>query len=302
MLALILGLLSTGGWAQSASSGSLSDTELLLWVMGVLGAAVLLLLIYVIALVVQITYYMGEHAQLSEFERAYREQPFWNKVFQLNPLKFEKQLVMDHAYDDIQELDNPTPPWFMGLFYITIAFGVVYLGMYHYAGWGSLQEDEYKQEIVAADIAREEYMKKFANSINEDNVTLLTDAKGIEAGALIYKQNCVACHGEKGEGKVGPNLTDNYWLHGGSIKAVFHTVNEGVPAKGMISWKKQLNPLQVQQVSSYVLSLVGTNPANPKEPQGELLAAADSASTATATDSSAVAASPDSASATTAQP
>jgi cytochrome c oxidase cbb3-type subunit 3 len=112
-------------------------------------------------------------------------------------------------------------------------------------------------------------MKKFANSVNENNVVALKDAKGLDEGKKIYTQNCVACHGQEAEGKVGPNLTDEYWLHGGDIKKVFHTLTEGVPEKGMISWKKSLNPIQIQQVASFVLSLKGTNPANAKEPQGD---------------------------------
>jgi len=194
---------------------------------------------------------------------------FWQHLTGLKPLSREKEIMMDHEYDGIAELDNPTPPWFMYLFYGTIAFSVVYLFAYHLVGEGTTQLDEYTQEVAVAEASREEFLKKVAGSINENTVTFVEDAKSLESGKVLYGQYCTACHGEKAEGKVGPNLTDEYWLHGGDIKAVFHTINEGVPEKGMVSWKKQLNPLQVQQVASYILTLKGTNPAGAKEPQGE---------------------------------
>lgn len=206
---------------------------------------------------------------VSEEDKEYEAQDFWSKVFQLRPLSTERRLVMEHSYDGIQELDNPTPPWFMFLFYSTIFFGVVYGIVYHAIGDGKIMENEYVAEVKEAEIVRAEYLRKFANSINETNVTLLTDKAKLAEGKTVYANNCVTCHGSAGEGSVGPNLTDEYWLHGGDIKKIFHTITEGVPEKGMIAWKKQLNPLQIQQVSSYILSLKGTHPPNPKAPQGE---------------------------------
>lgn len=288
-LTALVGLISSTAFAQSESQTGLSSTQTLMVTVAIIGALVLFLLVYVIYLVGVLNNILNKKEPMTEYEKAYDEQPFWNKVFQLNPLKLEKELMMDHAYDGIYELNNPTPPWFMGLFYITILFGFIYIGVYHVMGDGNIMETEYKEEVLAAEKTHEEYMKKFANSINEDNVKVLADAKGLEAGALIYKQNCVACHGEKGEGKVGPNLTDEYWLHGGSIKNIFHTVTEGVPSKGMISWKKQLNPLQIQQVSSYIMTLIGTKPANAKEPQGNVYSEKPISSDSTKTDSTATA-------------
>jgi cytochrome c oxidase cbb3-type subunit 3 len=194
---------------------------------------------------------------------------WWQRVMGLHALSQEDDLVMEHAYDGIAELDNPTPAWFMGLFYGTIAFGVIYLLVYHVFDSGDTMKQEYAQEMAIADKLRADYIKKVAGSINENTVTQQKDAKGIEAGKVLFTQNCVACHGANAEGKVGPNLTDAYWLHGGSVKAIYHVITEGVPEKGMISWKRQLNPLQVQQVASYILSLQGSNPAGAKEPQGE---------------------------------
>lgn len=193
----------------------------------------------------------------------------WQRLAGLHLLSQEKDLMMEHAYDEINELDNPTPPWFMGLFYSTIAFAVVYLIVFHVAGSGDIMGSEYVQEMAIADKQREAYIAKVAGSINENTVTRLTDANGISAGKALYTQNCTACHGANAEGKVGPNLTDAFWLHGGTVKSIFHTLTEGVPAKGMIAWKRQLNPLQIQQLASYVMSLQGSNPAGAKAPQGE---------------------------------
>lgn len=192
----------------------------------------------------------------------------WQRFAGLHTLSQEKDLVMEHAYDGIHELDNPTPPWFMGLFYSTIVFGFVYLLLFHVLNVGSLQLAEYTQEVAIGEQQREAYIKKVAGSINENTVKLAKDSKSLDDGKSLFLQNCLACHGQQGQGGVGPNLTDEFWLHGGTLKSVFHTINEGVPDKGMMSWKKQLNPLQVQQVASYILSLQGTNPAGAKEPQG----------------------------------
>ena len=193
----------------------------------------------------------------------------WQRFAGLHALDQEKNLTMEHAYDGILELDNPTPPWFMGLFYSTIVFGIIYLLIFHVFGGGDLQLAEYTREVALAEVQREAYIKKVAGSINENTVALTTDANSLGAGKAVYLQSCVACHGQQGQGGVGPNLTDEYWLHGSSPKAVFHTISEGIPEKGMMSWKKQLNPLQVQQVVSFIHSLKDTKPAGAKEAQGE---------------------------------
>ena len=202
-------------------------------------------------------------------QQALENRTFFQKFFSLKPLSMEKDLVMEHTYDGIAELDNPTPPWFMYLFYSSIVIAVVYLLIFHVVGDGKIMTTEYAEEIAVAEKANELYMKKFANSVNENNVIVLTDAKSIEDGSKIYAKNCVACHGDKGQGGVGPNLTDEFWLHGGAPKNVFHTLTEGVPEKGMISWKKTLNPIQIQHLVSFLSRFQGTNPENAKAPQGD---------------------------------
>ncbi|MEO3405545.1 cbb3-type cytochrome c oxidase N-terminal domain-containing protein [Mucilaginibacter sp. CAU 1740] len=193
----------------------------------------------------------------------------WNKLLSLRPLSEESELIIEHDYDGIQELDNPIPGWFMYLFYITIIFAVGYILTYHVFGFGQLQYDEYKTEMAQADIAKQQYLSKAANRVDENTVKLVTDATVLASGQAIFKQSCVPCHGDHAQGVVGPNLTDDYWLHGGKINDVFKTIKYGVQAKGMPTWEKQLSPKQISDVANYIKSLHGTNPAGAKEPQGE---------------------------------
>jgi cytochrome c oxidase cbb3-type subunit 3 len=186
--------------------------------------------------------------------------------------------MLDHDYDGIKELDNRVPPWFSYLFYITILFAVYYLIDYHVLGTSLLQEEEYALEVKEADALRAELIKTGA-FINEETVTLLTDEAAISSGKAIYTANCIACHRNDGGGLIGPNLTDNFWIHGGAVKDVFKTIKYGVPAKGMISWQTQLNPKQMQEVMSFIFTLQGTTPENPKAPEGNKYAPSDTTKT-----------------------
>lgn len=186
------------------------------------------------------------------------------------PVEQEADVLLHHDYDGIHELDNKLPPWWVALFYVTILFAGAYLVYYHFTDIGPSSLDEYNTEVAQAEEQVAEYLAKQANLIDESNVTALTDEKSLEAGKAIFLANCAACHGQNGEGGVGPNMTDHYWLHGGKITDIFKTIKYGVPEKGMISWQSQLRPADMHQVASYLLTLQGTNPPNPKEPQGEL--------------------------------
>jgi cytochrome c oxidase cbb3-type subunit III len=176
-----------------------------------------------------------------------------------------------HEYDGIRELDNKLPRWWVYLFYVTIIFAVVYLLGYHVTKWWPLQEDEYKNEMaVLAEI-------KKANPepvVDLDAMVPMTAAADLASGQDTYKKICSVCHGQNGEGLVGPNFTDQYWIHGDStnnsisIKNLYQVVINGVIEKGMIPYKDQLSPVQIQQVLSYILTLQGTSPANQKAPQG----------------------------------
>jgi len=197
---------------------------------------------------------------------------FYQNQTQAVPIEAEGSIIMDHNYDGIQELDNHLPPWWKNLFYITIVFGVIYLGVYHLYEFLPLQLAEYQGELAQAEKDKAAFEASGGETITASNVKLLlTDAATMSKGAEVFKANCVSCHGQKGEGGVGPNMADNYYLHGNTIQDVFKTVHDGWPQKGMISWKGTLKPIEMQAVSNYVISLHGTNPANPKAPQGILM-------------------------------
>lgn len=185
------------------------------------------------------------------------------------PIEKEADILLEHDFDGIRELDNDLPPWWKYLFYVTMVFGVIYLLNYHVISKNKLMADEYNDEVKIADAQKAEMIKTGA-FINEASVTLLKDAAELERGRAIFTSNCATCHGSKGEGLVGPNLTDDYWIHGGGIKNVFTTIKYGVQAKGMLSWQTQLSPKQMQEVASFVISLHGTNPPNAKPQEGVL--------------------------------
>ena len=187
----------------------------------------------------------------------------------LAPIEKEKELLLDHDYDGIHELDNRIPPWFHAMFWGTIIFAIIYMISYHVIGTGNVQTDEYVAEIQTAAFERDILIRSGA-FINEETVTVKNDAAALASGKEIFDKNCATCHGFKGEGLVGPNFTDKNWIHGGGIKNIFKTIKYGVPQKGMISWESQLGPTKMQEVSSYIISLEGTNPPNGKAPEGDV--------------------------------
>jgi cytochrome c oxidase cbb3-type subunit 3 len=182
----------------------------------------------------------------------------------------ESQLLLDHDYDGIKELDNNLPTWWVYLFYGCIIFAVVYLVRFEIMD-GDNQEMELKKEMAQAKVEVAAYMKNAPDLMDEKSVTLLTDPASIADGKVIFTTNCVACHRADAGGQIGPNLTDENWILGGGIKNIFHTlVKGGRDGKGMISWKGILKPKEMQKVASYVISLRGSNPVDPKAPDGEI--------------------------------
>ena len=192
------------------------------------------------------------------------------KLLGQKPLEEEGEIILDHNYDGIKELDNNLPPWWIYGFYITIIFGAVYLLRYHVFN-GPNQIDELESELAEARIAIEAYKKTAKDLVDINTVTILTEASDLSAGKSIFETTCVACHMADGGGGIGPNLTDAHWILGGDIKSIFKTISEGGRSgKGMIAWKTQLKPLEMAQVASYILTFQGTTPANPKAPEGDI--------------------------------
>jgi cytochrome c oxidase cbb3-type subunit 3 len=254
---------------QTASSfGGLSPTAFY-FIVGVIGVELLVIFM----LLYQLRVFLGKEKLQQQLATQVNKKPgvsFWDKMNKLKPIEQEESITLNHEYDGIRELDNRLPPWWLYGFYISIFFAVIYIWRYHVSHTAPLSVEELQIAMVKADEQKAAYLKKSANNVDENTVKVLTDAADIAGGAKVFTQNCAACHGKAGEGVVGPNLTDDYWLHGGSIKDVFKTIKYGWAEKGMRSWKDELSPVQIAQVSSYIKSIHGSNPPNAKAQQGEL--------------------------------
>jgi cytochrome c oxidase cbb3-type subunit 3 len=195
---------------------------------------------------------------------------WWERLNKTRTVTPEAELSEDmgHDFDGIRELNNPTPPWWKWAFYFSIFFGIAYLWVYHVAHSAPSQLEELANAEARAAAEKEAYLANAANNIDEHSVKLLTDAADLTSGQKLFSANCAPCHGAAGQGVVGPNLTDNYWLHGGKINEVFSTIKYGVPEKGMKSWKDDFSPKQLAQLASFIKSIHDTHPAGAKEPQG----------------------------------
>jgi len=185
------------------------------------------------------------------------------------PIEQEVDALLDHNYDGIQELDNALPPWWKYGFIITIGFALVYLLNFHVLGNGKNPSEEYVAEMANAKIAKELYESNNKDKIDEANVPM-ADIEGIKKGKEHFLANCIACHGSKGEGGAGPNLTDNYWIHKGSLNDIYNTIKLGFADKGMQSWAVKFNPKEMSEIASFVKTLQGSNPPGAKAPQGDL--------------------------------
>jgi len=208
-------------------------------------------------------------AKSSQYEWAWGEK-VWSKLTGNKPIEKEGEIILDHNYDGIRELDNELPPWWVWMFYATAVFAVIYLVRFEvYDDYD--QALEYEQEVAAATLAIEEYKKTAKDLVDANTVELLTEASDLSAGKAIFESTCVACHMADGGGGIGPNLTDENWILGGGIKNVFNTISEGGrDGKGMVAWKQTLKPVEMAQVASYLLTFQGTTPANPKAPEGDI--------------------------------
>lgn len=240
----------------------------------VIAAVIFLELFIILALLVNIKFLISAEKEKAITEPAVLKTPqlsWWDKINKLRPVNQEAELDLGHEYDGIRELNNRLPPWWLYGFYLTIIVAFIYMWRYHVSHTAPLSIQEYENSVQVADMEIKEYLKKKGENMNENSVTLLTDAADIKAGKAIFTDpsRCITCHGpEAGGNSVGPNLTDDYWIYGGNIKDLFKTIKYGTN-KGMRSWKDDLSARQIAQVASYVKSLHGTKPANPKPPQGE---------------------------------
>ncbi len=286
-LIMTLSLMFAGGglMAQSTSESSTFWTQevvfyALLGLVFITAVLVLVVALYVLQMLK--TFVLKD---MSEEQRvAYEAEPswfdkLWNNWNDLRPMEEEEALILDHDYDGIKELDNHLPPWWKGLFYLTIVYGVIYIMVFHVFKTAPLQAEQYKLEMAAAEEMKNSLPQPEVD-FDENTVTFTDDAGDLIAGKEIFERQCGTCHKNDGGGLAGPNLTDQYWKHGGGMQNIYKTVKNGIPNTAMISWESLLNPVKMRQVSAYVMTLEGTNPPGAKAAEGELWVPAASDTTA----------------------
>ncbi|MFQ3214059.1 MAG: cytochrome c oxidase cbb3-type subunit 3 [Marivirga sp.] len=244
------------------------DGQLLL----VIGGMLILLIFFLIVMVVL----LARTADII-FAKKTKEPVSWTKKLKqrwitgkLKPVGQDGDMLLDHNYDGIQEMNYGMPPWLRYIFIGTFLFAVFYVPAFLIYDIIPDQKTELAQEIQQAALVAEARVKAGFMSITAETAEFSNDLAAMASGNVLFQKSCAVCHAKDGGGGVGPNLTDSYWLHGSDIKGVFQTISEGVPSKGMIPWKGQLNPKEIQDVANYIISLEGTVAANPKEEQGEL--------------------------------
>lgn len=241
----------------------------------IMAAAIFIELAIIIALLVNIRFLLKpEKEKIAAATEAETEKikktrlSWWDRINKFHPVSQEAELDLGHEYDGIRELNNRLPPWWLYGFYLTIVFAGIYLWRFQVSHEGPSGIEEYDRSVAKAEIEIKDYLKSKGDAVDENTVTILSSPDEIAAGKVVFLKSCVVCHKESGGGDVGPNLTDDYWLHGNDIKSVFKTIKYGINA--MPQWQNSYSNKQIAQVASYVKTLHGTNPANPKAPQGEL--------------------------------
>jgi len=187
---------------------------------------------------------------------------------------FKDPLLMDHDADGIRELDNNLPSWWVWLFNLCIVFAVCYMGYYHVFHLGDLQAAQYVKESEHGNAIKAALNKQFEDSL--PTLKPLTDTNILAQGKAIFLHNCAPCHRKDAGGLVGPNLCDDYWIHGSNFVDNLRVIVNGVPAKGMVTWRGVLKPAEIHAVASYIYTLRGTHPVNPKPPENQVQVAAPS--------------------------
>lgn len=280
LLIALLGFVSNAqAQADQTSPSLLSDPTILFYTAVGFVFLVAIVVMLVALYMLQVINHMTEQEAQEKAKRLgieYRPEPtVWQKLWQesndFTPLEKEKDIMLAHDYDGIRELDNHLPPWWTGLFYATIVFSIVYILFFHVFNTLPLPQQEYESEVA---IAKQEALKfQAANPaplIDETNVEITSDAIALADGKQVFLNNCASCHRRDGGGDIGPNLTDEYWLHGGDIKSIFKTVRHGVTGTNMIAWEGFISPEKIKNVSNYVLTLQGSRPENAKKPEGTI--------------------------------
>ena len=198
---------------------------------------------------------------------------FMKSMTKANELGTEEDIMLDHDYDGIKELDNVLPPWWLYGFYITIAISVFYYTQVFFNSEKYSQAEEYAAEVAQGKKDVEAYKTANPELFNTDNIAVLTDDENLAKGKELFTtKTCFACHLNDLGGSIGPNLTDNSWIMGGDVKSLFNVItNGGRPGKGMIAWESTITREERIQLASYIISMQGTTPANPKAAEGDII-------------------------------
>ncbi len=265
---------AAGTTADAAATGAKTIAGMSSSTFYIMATVLFLELFIILALLINIKFLLKTEkdkiaAETETAEERANKLSWWDRFNALRPVTEESSLDLGHDYDGIRELNNRLPGWWLYGFYGCIIFAGVYLYRFHVSHSAPSSKQEYERSVARAESQLQEYLKKQGDAVDETNVKLLTGAEDIAAGKALFVKSCAACHLESGAGIVGPNLTDDYWLHGNDIKAMFKVVRYGINA--MPAWQAQLSNKQIAQVSSYIKTLHGTNPPNPKAPQGTLM-------------------------------
>ncbi len=254
----------------AATPGAATSFKFLLSVQGWILLIVIAIEIYALILIRKwIRFYTGIESYEKMNVQLEKKPSWWERINAFKSIDSEGDIDTGHNYDGIRELDNITPPWFTAAFMGTILFAAVYLYRYHIAQSAPLQIKEYEAAMKIAEQEQALYLSEKGDQIDENNVQLLAEGQ-YEEGKSIFKSACAVCHGDKGQGLVGPNLTDDYWIHGGSVKDIFTVIKYGVMDKGMRTWKDEYGASQIAQLTTFIKSLKGTNPPGAKAAQGTL--------------------------------
>ncbi len=246
---------------------SITGDRLNFALLGVIGIEVLVMLYFLRWLRVLVLP-VSEKKEIAQ--TASKTNRWWDRFNKSVSIDKEKDVQLDHDYDGIKELDNSLPPWWIYGFYFTILFAGVYMYRYHISKSSPLQVEELAIEKIQAEKDKVAFMATLANNVDETSIAYNPTAELLADGKAIFVKNCVSCHGPEAQGaSIGPNLTDEYWIHKGGIKDIFKTIKNGVQEKGMIPWGQQLSNAQIAAVATFIKSLQESHPANPKAPQGD---------------------------------
>jgi cytochrome c oxidase cbb3-type subunit III len=268
--------------AVSTSIGGMSKTMFY-----TMTSVLFLELFVIVALLINIKFLIKaekEKLAAAQAERKQRMLNWWDRFNRFKSIEQEADIDLGHDYDGIRELNNRLPPWWLYGFYLTIIIGGIYLWRFHVSHTGPTSKEEFETAVAQADIKIQQYLKSKGESVDENTVTLLTKAEDLAEGKQMFVKSCASCHKADGAGDVGPNLTDDYWLHGNDVKSIFKTIRYGINA--MPQWQNSYSNKQIAQLTSFVKSIHGTNPPGGKAPQGEM-AKEEAAATTAVVDSTA---------------